>query len=92
LALPGGPGCECCRTGLWRHFSPASVKPYVDILGIADCSSLPNLLDKRSRFAPTTALLLAYCPLGCLLGSAPPNDATPRWRLIRMVGAEPCSR
>ncbi len=89
LKLPGSNRLRTLPDGLWLHFSPDSIDPYVDILCIEACSSLPNLLDKRSRFAPTTSSLMAYCPLDWLLGLAQPNDDTPRWRLIRMLKTEP---
>ncbi len=89
LKLPGSNRVWTLPDGLWLHFSPDFVDPFVDILCIEACSSLQNLLDKRSRFAPTASSLMAYCPLDWLLGPAQPNDRTPRWRLIRMVKDEP---
>ena len=63
----------------------------MDIICIEACSSVQNLLDKRSRFAPSTSSLLALCPLPWLLAPAQPEDAVPvpRWRLIRMLHNEP---
>ena len=55
-------------------------EPFVDILAIEACSSLPNLLDKRSRFAPSTHSLLAVCPVPWLLAPVTANDPTPRWQ------------
>jgi hypothetical protein len=78
LKLPGSNRLRTLPDGLWLHFSPDSVDPYVDLLCIEACSSLQNLLDKRSRFAPTTSSLMAYCPLDWLRGPAQPNDETPR--------------
>ena len=89
LKLPGSNRLRTLPDGLWLHFSPAASDPFVDILCIEACSSLQNLLDKRSRFAPSTTSLLAYCPVPWLLGPAQANDPTPRWRLIRMLAAEP---
>jgi len=86
------PGSNCFRTlpdGMWLHFSPSAIDPYVDILCIEACSSLQNLLDKRSRFAPSTSSLLALCPLPWLLSAPQKNDATPRWKLIKMLKTEP---
>jgi hypothetical protein len=89
LKLPGSNRLRTLPDGLWLHFSPSAADPYVDILCIEACSSLQNLLDKRSRFAPTTSSLLALCPVDWLLAPGQANDPTPRWRLIRMVKAEP---
>ena len=50
---------------------------------------MQNLLDKRSRFAPSTSSLLAVCPVDWLLAPAQPNDPTSRWRLIRTLSREP---
>ena len=89
LKLPGSNRLRTLPDGLWLHFSPDPADPYVDILCIEACSSLQNLLDKRSRFSPTTSSLMAYCPLDWLLGPAQPLNPTPRWRLIRILKAEP---
>jgi hypothetical protein len=86
------PGTNRLRTlpdGLWLHFSPDPADPYADILCIEACSSLQNLLDKRSRFAPSTTSLLAVCPLPWLLAPCQPEDPTPRWKLIRLLRREP---
>jgi hypothetical protein len=66
---------------------------YVDIICIEACSSVQNLLDKRSRFAPSTSSLLACCPVPWLLAPAEPDDdvPVPRWRLIRMLHREPAA-
>jgi hypothetical protein len=48
-----------------------------------------NLLDKRSRFAPSTSSLLAFCPVPWLLAPSQPDASVPRWRLIRMLHREP---
>jgi hypothetical protein len=89
LKVPGTNRLRTLPDGLWLHFSPASADPYVDILCIEACSSLQNLLDKRSRFSPSTGSLLAFCPVPWLLGSAQENDPTPRWQLIRSLKTEP---
>ena len=89
LKLPGSNRLRTLPDGLWLHFSPDPADPYVDILCIEACSSLQNLLDKRSRFSPTTSSLMAYCPLDWLLGPAQAPNPTPRWRLIRILKAEP---
>ncbi len=50
---------------------------------------MQNLLDKRSRFAPSTSSLLAFCPVPWLLAPAQPGTRVPRRRLIRMLHREP---
>ncbi|WP_245615146.1 hypothetical protein [Muricoccus aerilatus] len=89
LKLPGTNRLRTLPDGLWLHFSPDRTDPYADILCIEACSSLQNLLDKRSRFAPSTTSLLAVCPVPWLLAPSQPNDPTPRWRLIRLLREEP---
>ena len=91
LKLPGSNRLRTLPDGLWLHFSPEAEDPYVDILCIEACSSLQNLLDKRSRFAPTTSSLLAFCPIPWLLAPAQEGDPTPRWRLLPMLKAEPAT-
>ena len=51
------------------------------IFAIEACGSLQNLLDKRSRFAPSTHSLLAVCPVQWLLSPVMPGDSTPRWKI-----------
>jgi hypothetical protein len=75
--------------GLWLHFSADPQEPYADIICVEACSSFQNLLDKRSRFAPSTQSLLAVCPLPWLLEPVTPTDATPRWKLLRLLRREP---
>ena len=50
---------------------------------------MPNLLDKRARFAPSTNSLLAICPVPWLLGATSRTDSTPRWRCTGVLRAEP---
>jgi hypothetical protein len=89
LKVPGSDRLRTLPDGLWLHFSPKPTDPYVDILSVEACGSLPNLLDKRSRFAPSISSLLAVCPMQWLLSPAQNNDPTPRWRLIRLLKSEP---
>jgi hypothetical protein len=89
LKLPGSNRLRTLPDGLWLHFGPDPAEPYVDILCIEACGSLPNLLDKRSRFAPSTSSLLAYCPVPWLLAPTQEGDPIPRWRLIKLLRAEP---
>jgi len=60
-----------------------------DIFAIEACSTLQNLLDKRSRFAPSTHSLLAVCPLDWLLAPVSADDPTPRWKATRVITREP---
>jgi hypothetical protein len=89
LKLPGSSRLRTLPDGLWLHFSPDPLDAYADILCIEACGSLTNLLDKRSRFAPSTMSLLAYCPVPWLLSPVQEGDDTPRWKLIRLLRTEP---
>ncbi len=89
LKLPGSNRLRTLPDGLWLHFSPSPAAPYVDVICIEACSSVQNLLDKRSRFAPSTSLLLAFCPVPRLLAPSQPDASVPRWRLIRMLHRVP---
>jgi len=86
------PGSEHLRTvpdGLWLNFGGNAVEPFVDIFVIEACASLPNLLDKRSRFGASTNSLLAVCPVPWLLAPIGPDDPTPRWQMTRVIKREP---
>ncbi len=89
LKLPGSNRLRTLPDGLWLHFSPDRSEPYCDILCIEACASIQNLFDKRSRFAPSTSSLLAFCPVPWLLAPTQPGDPTPRWRLIRLLRGAP---
>jgi hypothetical protein len=89
LKFPGADRLKTLPDGLYLHFSTKTDEPYVDILCIEACGSYQNLLDKRSRFAPSTGSLLAVCPLDWLLQPGMPGNNIPRWRLIRMLKREP---
>ena len=89
LKFPGTDRMRTVPDGLWLHFGTDPDDPFVDILCIEACSSLPNLLDKRARFAPSTTSLLACCPLPWLLAPFQAGDPTPRWRVIALIRAEP---
>ncbi|MDQ1078605.1 hypothetical protein [Pseudoroseomonas cervicalis] len=89
LRLPGSNRLRTVPDGMWLHFSPDPADAYVDILCIEACSTLQNLLDKRSRFAPSTTSLLAVCPLAWLTAPLQPDDKLPRWRRIKLVRQEP---
>ena len=90
LKLPGSNRCRTLPDGLWLNFGGTPEDPYVDIFAIEACGTLQNLLDKRSRFAPSTHSLLAVCPVHWLLAPVAENDrrragrppaccATSRW-------------
>lgn len=89
LKFPGANTYRTLPDGLWLHFSRDSADPYVDILCIEACSSTQNLLDKRSRFAPSTGSLMAVCPVIWLKAPVQPGEPTPRWKLIRLLKQEP---
>lgn len=89
LKLPGASTFRTLPDGMWLHFGTDPDDPWCDILAIEACSSLPNLLDKRARFAPSTTSTLVCCPLPWLLDRVQPEDPTPRWKLIRLLRAEP---
>jgi hypothetical protein len=75
--------------GLWLHFSPDPADAWCDILCIEACSTLQNLLDKRSRFAPSTTSLLTVCPVPWLTSPAAPGQTVPRWKMVRLLKQEP---
>jgi hypothetical protein len=89
LKLPGSATYRTLPDGLWLHFSPDPADRYADILCIEACGSISNLQDKRARFAPSTTSLLVVCPLRWLLDPVEQHDPTQRWRLIRLLKAEP---
>ena len=92
LRLPGSSNrLRTIPDGLWLHFSPDPADAFCDILCIEACSTLQNLLDKRSRFAPSTTSLLAVCPVPWLTATPPgsPAGAAPRWKTIRLLKEEP---
>jgi hypothetical protein len=89
LKLPGSSICRTIPDGLWLHFSPDKGDRWADILCIEACCSMQNLMDKRSRFAPSTSSLLVVCPVTWLMQPAEPADPTPRWKLIRLLRQEP---
>jgi hypothetical protein len=89
LKLPGSNRLRTLPDGLWLNFGGTPVEPFVDIFAIEACGSLGNLLDKRSRFAPSTHSLLAFCPVPWLLASITPTDPTPRWQATGVLRQEP---
>lgn len=89
LKLPGSNRFRTLPDGLWMNFGGTAQEAYVDIFAIEACSTLTNLLDKRSRFAPTTHSLLAVCPVPWLLRPVLEGDPTPRWKVTGVIRAEP---
>ena len=89
LKLPGSTRWRTLPDGLWLSFGGTPEDPYVDIFAIEACGSLQNLLDKRSRFAPSTHSMLAVCPVQWLLSPVMPGDPTPRWKVTGVLREEP---
>ncbi|MDJ0390506.1 hypothetical protein QMO56_20550 [Roseomonas sp. E05] len=89
LRLPGSNRLRTLPDGLWLHFSPDPADAYCDILCIEACSTLQNLLDKRSRFAPSTTSLLAVCPVPWLTAPLEPENDKPRWQHIKLLRQQP---
>lgn len=86
------PGSEALRTlpdGLWLNFGGSAEEPFVDIFAVEACVTQSNLLDKRSRFAPSVHSMLAVCPVPWLLSPVMPSDPTPRWKATRVIRREP---
>jgi hypothetical protein len=63
LKLPGSDRLRTLPDGLWLNFGGKPTEPYVDIFAIEACGTLQNLLDKRSRFAPSVNSLIAVVPV-----------------------------
>ncbi len=89
LKLPGSNHMRTLPDGLWLNFGGNRNDPYVDIFAIEACGSLQNLLDKRSRFAPSTHSLLAVCPIRWLLAPVGTEDPTARWRASGIFDHQP---
>lgn len=89
LKLPGSDRLRTLPDGLWLNFGGTPAEPFVDIFAIEACTSLPNFLDKRSRFAPSTHSLMAVCPQQWLLSAAHGGEPTPRWKLTGILLGEP---
>ena len=87
LKIPGSSRLRTLPDGLWLNFGGTFTEPFVDILAIEACSTLQNLLDKRSRFAPSTHSMMCLCPIEWLVAPVTPGDPTPRWRTAGDPGA-----
>ena len=89
LKLPGSNRLRTIPDGLWLCFGGTERDPYVDIFAIEACGGFQNLLDKRSRFAPSMHSLLAVCPLEWLHQPVSPSNAMRRWRYTGLLRDEP---
>jgi len=89
LKLPGSTRWRTLPDGLWLNFGGTPVEPFVDIFAVEACGSLQNLLDKRSRFAPSVHSLLAVCPVPWLLARVMRDDPMPRWKATGVLREEP---
>lgn len=89
LKLPGSDKMRTLPDGLWLNFGGTPEENFVDIFAVEACGNIQNLLDKRSRFAPSTHSLLAVCPAAWLLGSVIADDPTPRWRATGVIREAP---
>jgi hypothetical protein len=89
LKFPGSSRLRTLPDGLWLNFGGTPAEPFVDIFAIEACASISNLLDKRSRFAPSTHSLMAVCPLSWLLAPITPGDPTARWIATGVLRAAP---
>lgn len=89
LKFPGSDRLRTLPDGLWLNFGGTPTEPFVDIFAVEACSTMENLLDKRSRFAPSTHSLLAVCPVPWLMMPVTPNDPTPRWQATGVLRRAP---
>ncbi len=89
LKLPGSDRLRTVPDALWLRFGGHERDPFVDIFVIEVCGSYSNMLDKRSRFAPSMHSMLASCPLPWLLGHRSKDDDTPRWQCTKLLREEP---
>jgi hypothetical protein len=89
LKLPGSNRLRTGPDGLWLCFGGTERDPYVDIFAIEACGSFQNLLDKRSRFAPSMHSMLAVCPLDWLRAPVSPVNPMTRWRYTGLSRNEP---
>jgi hypothetical protein len=89
LKLPGSTRLRTLPDGLWLNFGGSPAEPFVDIFAVEACTTIQNLLDKRSRFAPSTQSTLAVCPLPWLLAGITPRDSLLRWQATGVIPREP---
>lgn len=89
LKLTGSLRLRTLPDGLWLNFGGTIMDPFVDVLAIEACSTLPNLLDKRSRYVPSTYSMVAVCPVPWLQAPVAPDNRMPRWRAIGLIPHPP---
>lgn len=89
LKVPGSARMRTVPDGLWLWFGGDANDPYVDLFAVEVCGGLQNLLDKRSRYAPSLHSLLITCPLAWLLSPVPGNEAVPRWQATGLLDQAP---
>ena len=91
LKHPGSNRLRTVPDGLWLCFGGTEADPYVDLFALEACCSFTNLLDKRSRFAPSMHSMLAVCPVSWLHGAVSANHTMPRWRYTGLLRTAPSS-
>ncbi|WP_298215401.1 hypothetical protein [Acidocella sp.] len=91
LKLPGSNRLRTHPDGLWLCFGGTEADPFVDIFAIEACGSYPNLLDKRSRFAPSMHSMLAVCSADWLMQPVSATHAMPRWRYTGLLRHPPAA-
>ncbi len=89
LKLPGSTRLRTMPDGMWLGFGGSPAEPYVDLIVIEACGSISNLLDKRSRFAPSTQSLMAVCSVRWLRGPKGQPEEKARWRLTGILRRAP---
>ncbi|WP_298281302.1 hypothetical protein [Acidocella sp.] len=89
LKIPGTNRLRTIPDGLWLNFGGTAHDPFVDVFAIEACGSFSNLLDKRSRFAPSMHSLLAVCPLEWLMQPVSAANPMPRWRYTGLLRQAP---
>lgn len=89
LKLPGSERMRTLPDGLWLRFGGTPEEPFADVFAIEACSSMQNLMDKRSRFAPSTQSLLAVCPLPWLLNPVAGVGSQARWEATGLLREQP---
>jgi hypothetical protein len=92
LKMPGSNRLRTVPDGLWLCFGGTERDAYVDIFAIEACGTFTNLLDKRSRFAPSMHSLLAVCPVNWLMGPVSDHNNMPRWRHTGLLRAAPVTQ
>lgn len=89
LKLPGANRLRTHPDGLWLCFGGTEADPYVDLFAIEACGCYQNLLDKRSRFAPSMHSWLAVCSEEWLMQPVSPTNPMARWRYTVLLRRAP---